>query len=122
MNRYEVHLVKFGKTESNGIQYKTFNGNHYAILLTKEMDGTLLVVPGTSKKKGRKYRGGFTVDCYKYQDNPSVEKVFFCTRKITEVDRRQILTLSKGCIYKLDDKCIERCNLSLIKVLELSEM
>ena len=25
----------------------------------------------TSKKKGKKYKGGFTIDCTKYQQNPT---------------------------------------------------
>ncbi len=60
----EVYLVNF--TQKGGNE---FYGKHYAIILTPpdKTDGTLLAVPLTGKKAGKKYRGGITLDNTKYQ-------------------------------------------------------
>jgi len=40
------------------------SGKHYALVLSElsKKDSTLLAAPITSKKAGKKYRGGFTVN------------------------------------------------------------
>ena len=54
-----VYLVNFKSNEGGEL-----NGKHYAIILSKKTspNKTLVVIPLTSKKKGKKYRGGFSVD------------------------------------------------------------
>ncbi|NQG98447.1 hypothetical protein HO675_10185, partial [Streptococcus suis] len=79
----EVYLVNF--TQKGGNE---FCGKHYAIILTPpdKTDGTLLAVPLTGKKAGKKYRGGITLDNTKYQDTPSKPKAYAYVRKIQEID------------------------------------
>ncbi|HFU4054943.1 TPA: type II toxin-antitoxin system PemK/MazF family toxin [Streptococcus suis] len=88
----EVYLVNF--TQKGGNE---FYGKHYAIILTlpDKSDGTLLVVPLTGKKAGKKYRGGITLDNTKYQDTPSKPKAYAYVRKIQEIDKRKIIYKTK---------------------------
>ena len=62
-----VYLIDFKENIGGEI-----SGKHYALVISKleSKDNTLLVAPITSKKRGKKYRGGFTIDCKKYQKNP----------------------------------------------------
>lgn len=82
-----VYLVDF-KQNTGG----ELSGKHYALVLSEvsTKDDTLLVAPITSKKSGRKYRGGFTIDCTKYQKNPTYEKAFVKIRKMREIDKKRI--------------------------------
>lgn len=92
-----VYLVDF-KSNIGG----ELNGKHYAIILSElsSEDKTLLATPITSKKQGAKYRGGFTIECYKYQTNPTHQKAFVKVRKMREIHKSRILG-SK--IYDLDE-------------------
>ena len=77
-----VYLVDF-KTNNVGGE---MSGKHYALVLSElsKKDSTLLVAPITSKKAGKKYRGGFTINCTKYQKNPTYAKAFVKIRKIRD--------------------------------------
>lgn len=57
-----------------------------------QKDKTVLAAPITSKKSGKKYKGGFTIDCYKYQSNPSCAKAYIQINKIREIDKTRILS------------------------------
>ncbi len=106
---FGVYLVDF--KENFGAE---FSGKHYAAVLTKASgDNTLLVAPLTSKKSGKKYKGGFTIECNKYQDNPSTLKAFVRIKKIREIDIRRIYG---GRIYLLDDEDIEKLRKSFYQV------
>jgi len=72
------------------------------LVLTKisSSDKTFLVAPMTSKKRNKKYRGGITVICEKYQNNPSAKKAFIQLRKIREVSIKRLLSNKK---YSLDE-------------------
>jgi len=61
-----VYLVDFKNNEGGEM-----SGKHYGLVLSRTFgeDGTLLVAPITSKKPGKKYKGGFTIECEKYQKN-----------------------------------------------------
>lgn len=67
-------------------------GPHYAVVLSDidPGDHTLLVAPITSKKPGRKYRGGITLNTHKYQHHPRYDKCFVYIRKIQEVDSKRL--------------------------------
>ena len=82
-----VYLVNFPKKGGN-----EFYGKHYAVVISKVSndDGTLLVAPITGKKKGKKYRGGITIDNHKYQTESSYDNAFIYVRKIQEIDKRKI--------------------------------
>lgn len=104
-----VYLVDFKKNTGGEL-----NGLHYAVVLSElsAKDKTLLVAPMTSKKPGAKYRGGFTIDCKKYQTNPTHDKAFIKVRKIREVDKsrfygKKIYTLDEEDKLKLIDKIKE---------------
>lgn len=101
---YGVYLVNF-KNNVGG----EMSGKHYALALSgiSPKDKTLLVAPITSKKIGHKYRGGFTIDCTKYQLSPTQEKAFVKIRKIREIDKSRLI--NKKLIYKLDEKDIDLC-------------
>lgn len=88
----EVYLVNFPQKGGN-----EFYGKHYAIILTHpdKSDGTLLAVPLTGKKAGKKYRGGFTIDNSKYQATPSKPKAYAYVRKIQEIDKRKLVYKTK---------------------------
>lgn len=92
-----VYLVDFKKNIKGEL-----NGKHYAVVLSSlsAKDKTLLVAPITSKKSGIKYRGGITIDCKKYQTNPTYEKAFVKLRKIREVHRSRFYG---NKIYDLDN-------------------
>lgn len=87
-----VYLVNFPKKGGN-----EFYGMHYAVVLSRvsKDDGTLLVAPITGKKKGKKYRGGITIDNHKYQTDPSYDSAFVYVRKIQEIDKRKIKSKRK---------------------------
>ena len=111
---YGVYLVNF-KNNVGG----EMSGKHYALVLSEisHKDKTFLVAPITSKKKGHKYRGGFTIDCTKYQEKPTQEKAFVKIRKMREIDKSRLI--SKKLIYKLDNKDIELCKNKLIHFFRL---
>lgn len=92
-----VYLVDFKKNVQGEL-----NGRHYAVVLSdlSPKDDTLLVAPLTSKKPGIKYRGGFTIDCKKYQANPTHDKAFIKVRKIREVHKSRFYGKK---IYELDE-------------------
>lgn len=92
-----VYLVDF-KTNNVGGE---MSGKHYALVLSElsKKDSTLLAAPITSKKAGKKYRGGFTINCTKYQKNPTYEKAFVKIRKIREISKYRIYG---DKIYDLD--------------------
>lgn len=91
-----VYLVDFKKNKGGEI-----SGKHYGVVLSNisDKDETLLVAPITSKKSGKRYKGGFTIDCTKYQVNPTYEKTFVKIRKIREIDKSRIYGKLR---YKLD--------------------
>lgn len=95
----DVYLVNFKKNVG-----AEFSGKYYAVILTKQVDNTVLVVPMTSKKAGKRYRGGITIDTNKYQTNPSKEKSFLMIRKIREVDRSRLWKKR----YSLDEEDFRR--------------
>ena len=80
------------------------SGKHYGVVLSAKStkNNTLLVAPLTSKKAGKKYRGGFTIDCTKYQLAPSYPKAFVKIRKIREIDASRILGKKKYDFDKED--------------------
>lgn len=83
-----IYLVDFGNNRGG-----EFSGKHYALILTTlSKDKTVLAAPITSKKSGKKYKGGFTIDCYKYQSNPSCAKAYIQINKIREIDKTRILS------------------------------
>ena len=111
--KYEVlgvYLVDFQKNRGGEL-----SGKHYGLVLTKmsEKDKTLLVAPMTSKNKGKKYKGGFTIDCTKYQQNPTYEKAFIKVRKIREIDIRRIYGNKK---YNLDEEDTKKLKKSMYEV------
>lgn len=108
---YSVHLVDFPK----GVGGELY-GKHYSIILTdiKRSDNTLVVVPITSKKKGKKYRNGFTIDCQKYQKNPSHLSAFVMVDKIREISIERIYDAE---IYTIDIEDIEKLKHKLHTVL-----
>lgn len=104
---FGVYLVNFNNSNGNEI-----SGRHYAVLLTSPSkdDKTMLVAPITGKKPGKKYRGGFTIDCCKYQSNPTYKTAFVYMRKIREVDKGKII---KRKAYSLDQSDITKLKDSL---------
>lgn len=117
----EVYLVNFPEKGGN-----EFYGKHYAIILTlpDRSDGTLLAVPLTGKKAGKKYRGGITIDNTKYQKTPSKPKAYAYVRKIQEIDKRKIVYKMKKKIdqnmrFVLDSRgreIFEKCYLPAYKL------
>ncbi len=97
-----VYLVDF-KDNTGG----ELSGLHYAFILSdvSSKDGTLLVAPITGKKPNRKYRGGITIDCNKYQHNPRYNRAFIKVRKIREIDKSRIISKKR---YQLDSKDTKR--------------
>lgn len=110
-----VYLVDF-KNNIGG----EFSGKHYAMVLSdiSSKDNTLLVAPITSKKSGKKYRGGFTIECAKYQKNPSCEKAFVKVRKIREIDNSRIYGKK---IYDLDKDDLEKLKKSINDVFKFMQ-
>ncbi len=102
-----VYLVDF-KNNIGG----EMSGKHYALVLSKISlkDNTLLVAPITSKKPAKRYKGGFTIECTKYQEKPSTEKAFVKIRKIREIDKKRIYGRK---IYDLDAEDTEKLRVSL---------
>ncbi|QYR58890.1 type II toxin-antitoxin system PemK/MazF family toxin [Fusobacterium polymorphum] len=94
-----VYLVDFKANNIGG----EMSGKHYALILSElsKKDYTLLAAPITSKKAGKKYRGGFTIDCTKYQKNPTHKKAFVKIRKMREISKSRIYG---DKIYDLDVK------------------
>lgn len=82
-----VYLVSF--PDKGGCEFK---GKHYAVAISNVSrdDGTLLVLPITGKKAGKKYRGGITIYNNKYQTSPRYNTSFIYVRKIQEIDKRKI--------------------------------
>ena len=87
-----VYLVNF--PDKGG---REFRGKHYAVVISNvsEDDGTLLVLPMTGKKAGKKYRGGITIDNNKYQTSPKYDISFIYVRKMQEVDKCKIASTRK---------------------------
>lgn len=112
IEKFGVYLINFSKSRGGEL-----SGNHYAIALTNfnKEHKTFLVAPITSKKSGKKYRGGFTIDCKKYQENPSKERAFAMVNKIREVSMHRVYG---EMIYKLDDEDIKKLKESLLKVFD----
>lgn len=110
---YGVYLVDFRKNVGGEI-----NGKHYAVVLTcpSGRDKTFLVAPITSKKANVRYRGGFTIDCTKYQTNPTHLRCFVKIRKMREIDKKRILGKQ---IYKLDEEDVERLKNTTSRILNL---
>lgn len=105
-----VYLIDFKQNVGGEL-----SGKHYALVLSElsKKDNTLLVAPITSKKAGKKYRGGFTIDCRKYQKNPTYDKAFIKIRKIREIDKKRIWGTK---LYNLDTSDIVQLQLSFKKV------
>ncbi|MBR7927166.1 type II toxin-antitoxin system PemK/MazF family toxin [Aerococcaceae bacterium zg-ZUI334] len=95
-----MYLVDF--KENVGAE---FSGKHYAIVITPQKDNTLVVVPITSKKSGKRYRYGLTLDNSKYLKSPKYPKAFALVRKIREIDRKRIIGSMR---YKLDSEDSEK--------------
>lgn len=111
---YDIHgvyLVDFKKGVGGEL-----SGKHYAVIITgiRKSDNTLVVVPLTSKKKNKKYRNGFTIDCNKYQSEPTHSKAFAMVDKIREVSRFRIYG---DKIYELDEADVELLNNKIKSVL-----
>ena len=85
-------------------------------------DGTLLVAPITSKKPGKKYKGGFTIECEKYQKNPTYKKAFIQIRKIREISRMRILSKKKYILNKEDTQKLKTAFQTFFKHLILEEI
>ena len=103
-----VYLVDF-KNNIGG----ELNGKHYALIISKKSnDKTYISVPITSKKKGKKYRSGITIDCTKYQKAPTYDKAFIRIDEIREISFQRVYGKK---VYSLDDedaqKFIEKFNL-----------
>lgn len=134
-----VYVVRFPNRGMN-----EFYGRHYGVVLSKisKDDNTLLVAPITGKKSGRKYRGGVTLDNFKYQTEPSYDSSFVYARKIQEIDKRRILSERKlkrddnGDVildkngdelyyrkytkaYQLDDEDLEKLRCKIDEIIEI---
>ena len=110
---YGIYLINF-KNNTGG----ELSGNHYAVVLTniRKECKTFLVAPITSKKPGKKYRNGITIDCLKYQQNPTSGKAFIMVDKIREVSKFRVYGDKQ---YDLDSDDIAKLKESMIKVLNL---
>ena len=99
---FDVYLIDFKKNIGGELK-----GKHYAVILSDFSygDSTILVAPIISKKAGKKYRGGFTINCRDYQQNPSYEKAFVRINKIREVSTERILGEK---IYSLNEADIKK--------------
>lgn len=113
IEKFGVYLIDFSHSRGGEL-----SGKHYAIAVTvfNKDHKTFVVVPITSKKSGKKYRGGFTIDCKKYQNNPSKEKAFAMVNKIREVSMHRVY---EDIVYKLDDEDIEKLKNSMTKIFDL---
>ncbi len=105
-----VYIVDFKKNIGGEM-----SGRHHALILSQKSgkDNTLLVAPLTSKKSGKRYRGGITIDCTKYQAKPKHDKAFIKIRKIREIDRQRIYGEK---LYSLDSEDTEKLKKSFYKV------
>ena len=112
---FDVYLIDF-KNNIGG----ELKGKHYAVILSdfSYWDSTILVAPITSKKSGKKYRGGFTINCRDYQQNPSYEKAFVRINKLREVSTERILG---NKIYNLNDSDIEKLKKSFRNIFKFIE-
>lgn len=112
IERFGVYLVNFYNSTGGEL-----SGQHYAIAITdfNKEHKTFLAVPMTSKKSGKKYRGGFTIDCKRYQVNPSKEKAFAMVNKMREVSIHRVYG---DMIYKIDDEDIKKLRNSMYKVFD----
>lgn len=107
-----VYLINFGINIGN-----EFNGNHYGIVISSKEKGedTFIVVPITSKKEGKKYRGGFTIDNKKYQKNPSCDSSFALVKKLREVHKSRVI--KKTPMFNLDFEDLEKLRDALRKMI-----
>lgn len=112
IEKFGVYLINFSNSRGGEL-----SGKHYAVALTSlnREHKTFLVAPITSKKSGKKYRGGFTIDCKKYQTNPSKDKAFAKVNKIREVSIHRVYG---EMIYKLDEQDIGKLKSSLFRVFD----
>lgn len=112
IEKFGVYLINFSNSRGGEL-----SGNHYAVALTdfNKDYKTFVVAPITSKKSGKKYRGGFTIDCKKYQENPSKEKAFIMVNKMREVSIHRVYG---DIIYNLDMTDIEKLKKSLLKTFD----
>lgn len=110
---FGVYLIDF-KTNIGG----ELSGKHYAIIVSEliKPENTVVVIPLTSKKRGKKYRGGITIDCKKYQINPTKDKAFARVNKIREISKFRIYG---NRIYSLDANDIQKLKESMKKVYKL---
>lgn len=113
---YGVYLVDFKKNMGGEL-----SGKHYAIILTciHKSYKTFLAMPITSKKAGKKYRNGFTIDCRKYQQNPTNDKAFAMADKIREVSKFRVYGKK---LYDLDEDDISKLRQSLQKILNSNSL
>lgn len=112
IEKFGVYLVNFYKSTGGEL-----SGKHYAIAITdfNKEHKTFVAIPITSKKSGKKYRGGFTIYCNKYQENPSKERAFAMVGKVREVSIHRVYG---DMIYKLDNEDIEKLKKSIFKVFD----
>lgn len=110
---YGVYLVNF-KLNTGG----ELSGKHYAVVLsTMHRDyKTFLVAPITSKKPSKKYRNGITIDCLKYQQNPTNDRAFIMIDKIREVSKFRVYG---DKLYDLDSDDIAKLRESMLRVFNL---
>lgn len=110
---FGVYLADFKKNIGGEI-----NNSRYCIAISEvsSKDNTLLVVPITGKKSGKKYRGGFTIDNTKYQTSPKYEKCFAKVRKIREIDKSRITGTE---IFELDEYDQQQLRDTLQKVIKI---
>lgn len=113
IEKYGVYLVNFYNSTGGEL-----SGKHYAIAITElnKEHKTFVAIPMTSKKKGKKYRGGFTIDCKDYQINPSKDKAFAMVNKLREVSIHRVYG---DMIYELNVSDIKRLKLSINQVFDL---
>ena len=113
---FGVYLIDFKINEGGELSNK-----HYGLVLTKmsSSDKTFLVAPMTSKKRNKRYRGGITVICEKYQNNPSAKKAFIQLRKIREVSIKRLLSNKK---YSLDEEDAKRLKVAFHKFFKHLEL
>ncbi|WP_156299884.1 type II toxin-antitoxin system PemK/MazF family toxin [Streptobacillus canis] len=98
---FSVYLIDL---PNNNEKTRILKGKHFGLVLSEinKKDNTLLIAPITSKKIGKKYRGGFTIDNKKYQKHPKYEYAFIKLRKIREIDKTKIISKKKFSLDKED--------------------
>lgn len=107
-----VYLVNF--PDKGGCE---FRGKHYAVVISNvsKDDGTLLVLPMTGKKPGKKYRGGIAINNNKYQTSPKYDISFIYVRKMQEIDKRKIVSRREKQIDENGDVLTDSKGKELLK-------